>query len=197
MLIPYLEWPVLDIMLNTLVVPSSTNHSFDVKDCVFWVWGKLVLGGISYQSFIVLSEGYVWWGDTVSLVICDNFYSSIFEHTNTKIQINRIILQVQHSVCTIYITTMTSLPWVCGSQVNTNYCTNTVFIIWATFLITVASCHHQCSNQTGIQESSHDSQLLYFWWLVSVSVRSRCGRSWVYSLAEVGFKKSEKQKQHN
>lgn len=71
-------------MLDSCVSPVTTNQSLGVKDCVFRICGKLVLGSITNQTFIVSSKGHIGWGDAVTLVIGNDLNTSILENSNTK-----------------------------------------------------------------------------------------------------------------
>jgi hypothetical protein len=70
-LVGKLEWPVLSVLLDILIIVVSTNHSLGVKDSVGRVRSSLILCCVSDQSF-VFSECDPRWGDSVSLVIGDN-----------------------------------------------------------------------------------------------------------------------------
>ena len=88
------EWPIFDILLYTLVVPCSSNHSFNIKNSIFWVGCKLVLCGIANQTFAFSCKCYIGRSNTVSLVVGYYLDSSIFEHTDT---IKRIGHNSQHN----------------------------------------------------------------------------------------------------
>jgi len=79
----YLEGEELDIMLDSGVRPVTTNETLGIKDCVLRVGGKLVLSSITNQSLIVSSESNIRWSNTVALVIRNDFYSTVLEHTHT------------------------------------------------------------------------------------------------------------------
>jgi hypothetical protein len=78
------EWIVLYVTLDSFVTPVTTNQTFDVKDGVFWICCQLVLGCITNQTFPIFSEGHIRWSNSVTLVVCNNFHSSILEYTNTE-----------------------------------------------------------------------------------------------------------------
>ena len=51
-----LEWPMLDVILDSLVIKLPTNESLGIKDGVLWVSGDLVLGSISDKSLLVVES---------------------------------------------------------------------------------------------------------------------------------------------
>lgn len=52
-LVDDLEWEVLDVGLDFLLVPLATNQSLDVEDCPTRIAGVLVLCCVSDQSLFV------------------------------------------------------------------------------------------------------------------------------------------------
>jgi hypothetical protein len=66
---------VLDILLNIAIAEFPTDQSLGVENGVLGVLRSLVLGGISDKT-LLLGESYPGWGDTVSLVVSDDFYFS-------------------------------------------------------------------------------------------------------------------------
>jgi len=56
---------VLDVLLDIALRELATNQTLDIPDGVGRVGGSLVLGCVSDQT-LVLGEGDVGWGDTVS-----------------------------------------------------------------------------------------------------------------------------------
>jgi len=82
-----MEWPVFDVGLYGLVVPSATDHSFGIKDGVFGIWGQLILGGITNQTLVLGGEGHIGRSDTVTLVIGDDFHAAILKYTNATNEI--------------------------------------------------------------------------------------------------------------
>ena len=48
-----LEWEVLEVPLDIIVVEGSSNHSLGVEHGVFWILGSLVLCCVTDQSFLV------------------------------------------------------------------------------------------------------------------------------------------------
>lgn len=77
------EREVLDVLLHCWIVPVSTNQTLGVKDGVLWVSGELVFGGISDQSLTLGRECNVGGGDSVTLVVSNDFNAAILVHTNT------------------------------------------------------------------------------------------------------------------
>ena len=73
-------------MLDGRVGPLTANHSLGIEYGVGGVGGQLILGSISDETFTVIGEGYVRWGDTVSLVVGDNLNTSVLEHSDTEIE---------------------------------------------------------------------------------------------------------------
>lgn len=76
------EGEVLGVMLDRRVVPVATNKTLDIKDSVFGVESKLILGSISNQTLSILSKGNIRWRNAVSLVIGDDFDTAVLVHTN-------------------------------------------------------------------------------------------------------------------
>lgn len=56
---------MLDVLLDIALRELATNQTLDIPDGVGRVGGSLVLGCVSDQT-LVLGEGDVGWGDTVS-----------------------------------------------------------------------------------------------------------------------------------
>ena len=79
-----LEGEVLDIKLNVLLRELTTDEALDVEDSVVGVGGSLVLGCVSDKS-LILGEGDIRGGDTVSLVIDENLDLALLHHTDTAI----------------------------------------------------------------------------------------------------------------
>ena len=156
------EWPIFDILLYTLVVPCSSNHSFNIKNSIFWVGCKLVLCGIANQTFAFSCKCYIGRSNTVSLVVGYYLDSSIFEHTDTikrighnsqhnKLNFNSFftksyifcmhcLSQFVHLCITTFIFKL--LPRIGCSQINSNNCAYFAFLffIFRFFLITSYVC---------------------------------------------------------
>jgi hypothetical protein len=66
------EGPVLAVLLDVTVLELAADETLGVEDGVLGVLGGLVLGGISDET-LVLSECDPRGGDTVSLVVGDDF----------------------------------------------------------------------------------------------------------------------------
>lgn len=79
-----LEWEEFDIVLHCRISPISSNQTFGIKDCILWIGSKLILCCISNETFTLSSESHIRWSDSVTLVIGNNFYSSISIYTNTE-----------------------------------------------------------------------------------------------------------------
>lgn len=73
-LVDEIEWKALEVLLNVLVVPLSTDESFRVVDGVLRVRWSLVLGTVTDKSFII-GKGYPGGRYPVSLVIDENLES--------------------------------------------------------------------------------------------------------------------------
>ena len=85
-LVNNLEGEVLHISLDLLVSESPSDKTLGIEDGVFRVGGGLVFSGVTDETFTVGGEGYVGWGDTVSLVVGDDFYSSVFVDSDTTVE---------------------------------------------------------------------------------------------------------------
>mmetsp|Transcript_28186 Transcript_28186/g.60463 ORF Transcript_28186/g.60463 Transcript_28186/m.60463 type:complete len:273 (-) Transcript_28186:55-873(-) len=71
--------------LNRFVGKFASDQTLDIKDGVFGVDGGLIFGGISDKTFGVVQEGNVGRSDTVTLVIGDNFDTSVLKDSNTRV----------------------------------------------------------------------------------------------------------------
>mmetsp|Transcript_17846 Transcript_17846/g.25137 ORF Transcript_17846/g.25137 Transcript_17846/m.25137 type:complete len:127 (+) Transcript_17846:1651-2031(+) len=69
--------------LNRLVREVASNKTLNIKDSVFRVDGGLILGGITDKTVTIFHKGNVRRGNTVTLVIGDDFDTSVLENTNT------------------------------------------------------------------------------------------------------------------
>ena len=83
LLLLHCEGPVLDVSLYSWVIPSATNHTFSIKNRVFWISGQLVLGSVSNQSLAIGCECNVGGSDTVALFISDDVNTAILIYANT------------------------------------------------------------------------------------------------------------------
>ena len=70
--------------LDSRVGPLATDHALRVEYGVGWVGGELVLGSVTDQTLSVLSEGHVRGSDSVALVVGNDFYTAVLEHTHTE-----------------------------------------------------------------------------------------------------------------
>ena len=78
-----LEGVELDVILDSLVRPLSSNKPLGIEDGVLRVAGQLVLGGVPDESLALSGEGHVAGGDSVALVIGDDLNTAVFENSNT------------------------------------------------------------------------------------------------------------------
>ena len=60
---------MLDVLLDIALRELATNQTLDIPDGVGRVGGSLVLGCVSDQT-LILGEGDVRWGNTVSWEAC-------------------------------------------------------------------------------------------------------------------------------
>ena len=74
--------PMFHICLDDGIVEFSADKSLGVEDGVVWVFGSLIFGSISNQSFI-LGEGDIRWSGPVSLVVGNDFDSVILPDSDT------------------------------------------------------------------------------------------------------------------
>ena len=77
-----LEREVFQIVLNCLVRPFPSYQSLGIKDCVLGVCGELIFSCISNETFSFCCECDIGWGDTVTLVVCNNFNTAVFEDSD-------------------------------------------------------------------------------------------------------------------
>jgi len=88
-LLDNLEGVVLDVLLDVLVIELATNHTLDVEDSALGVGGILVLGGVTNEALLI-GEGNVRRGNTVSLVVDKNLDLAVLHHTNTRVSGSQI-----------------------------------------------------------------------------------------------------------
>lgn len=76
------EWPELHVFLDNRVVEFTTNESLGIKNCVNWVFGSLVFGCVSNESF-GFSESDIGGSGSVSLIVGNDLNSFVLPDTNT------------------------------------------------------------------------------------------------------------------
>jgi len=76
--------PELDVLLYGGFVKLTTNQALDIKDGVLRVCRQLVLSRVPDESFTLGGERYVGRRDSVTLVVGDDFYSTVLEHTDAR-----------------------------------------------------------------------------------------------------------------
>jgi NAD-specific glutamate dehydrogenase len=81
-LVDHLEGEVLEVMLDRGVAPLAADQALGVEDSVLRVGGQLILGGVTDQTLSLGGEGDVGRGDTVTLVVGDNFNSAVLENSD-------------------------------------------------------------------------------------------------------------------
>ena len=79
----YLERECLYIFLYIFIAPITTDQTFSIKNGILRIGCQLILSSITNQSFTFTGESNIGWCDTITLVIWDNFNTSIFENTDT------------------------------------------------------------------------------------------------------------------
>ncbi|KNC26343.1 hypothetical protein FF38_01805 [Lucilia cuprina] len=90
-----LEGEEFNVMLNVAVAPFTTNQTFSIKDSIFRICGQLILGGITNQTFTIGSKGNIGGSNTITLIVGNNFYATIFVNTNTKGEKERTKIKVR------------------------------------------------------------------------------------------------------
>ena len=88
-LVDNLEGEQLDVFLYCAISKVTSDQSFHIKYSIFRVGGQLVLGGVTNQTFTLICESHVRWGDAVSLVIGNDFNTAILVHSNTVRKVDR------------------------------------------------------------------------------------------------------------
>lgn len=73
---------VLDVILDVLVRELATDETLDVENGSVGVGRSLVLGGVTNKSLLI-GEGDIRRGNTVSLVVDENLDLALLHHTNT------------------------------------------------------------------------------------------------------------------
>ncbi len=109
-----LEGEILDVMLDSLVAPFAADQPLSIENGVFGVGSELILGGISNQSFSLGGKCNVGRRDSVTLVVSNNFNTSIFKHTNTVKEKRSVDILID-------VELLSDLPRVCRSQINADY----------------------------------------------------------------------------
>eukprot|EP00158_Paraphelidium_tribonemae_P004935 Partr_v1_DN27064_c0_g1_i2_m28669 putative NAD-specific glutamate dehydrogenase len=89
-LVDHLEWQVLNLHLDILVIPFATNQTLGIKDSVGGVGSILVLCRLSNETLIVFSEGHPRWSNTRTQVVGDNFHATRLVDSNTRIGSSQI-----------------------------------------------------------------------------------------------------------
>jgi hypothetical protein len=80
----HFEGPGLHILLNNGILEFSSDQSFGIEDGVDGVFGDLILGSISNESFS-FSEADIGWGGSVSLIVSDDLNSLILPDAYTRV----------------------------------------------------------------------------------------------------------------
>merc|ERR1719369_907943 len=75
---------MLHVLGHGRVAIFAPNETFSVKDCVGWVEGDLVLGGVANESFGVV-KGNVGGSCAVALVVGDNLDFAVLEHPHARV----------------------------------------------------------------------------------------------------------------
>jgi len=79
-----LEWPELDVSLDSVVRELSSDKSLGIEDGVSWVSGNLILGSVSNKSFF-FSEGNIGWGGVKTLIVGDDFDLVVYPHSDAGV----------------------------------------------------------------------------------------------------------------
>ena len=103
-----LEWPLPSIGLDRGVVKVPPDQSLDIEDCVLWIHGDLVLGGVSYQSFS-FRESDATWGGSITVAVGDYFDLVILEYSHTGVGGSKI--NSNDSFRTHLVIGVSSCPW--------------------------------------------------------------------------------------
>lgn len=75
---------MFDIRLHNCISEFTADESFGIEDSVVRVFGSLIFGCVSDESFS-FSECDIGWGGSVSLVVSDDLNSVILPHSNTGV----------------------------------------------------------------------------------------------------------------
>jgi hypothetical protein len=67
-----LEWEMLHVILNVLVVELATDQSLDIENGSLWVVGELILCGVSDKTLFI-GEGDPGRRYSVTLVVDEDF----------------------------------------------------------------------------------------------------------------------------
>eukprot|EP00126_Sphaerothecum_destruens_P015374 Sdes_comp9353_c0_seq1m827 len=77
-----LEGKEFHIFLYSIVIEATSNQSLDIENSLSGIGSQLILGSISNQT-LVIGKGNIGGSNTVSLVVGNNFNSSVFIDTHT------------------------------------------------------------------------------------------------------------------
>ena len=80
----YIERPVSHILLNDGVGKLPADQTFGIEDGVVRIFGHLILGGVTNESFS-LSEGDIRWSCSISLIVDYDLNSVVLPHTHAGV----------------------------------------------------------------------------------------------------------------
>jgi hypothetical protein len=72
------------ILLNDRVGKLSADQTFGIEDGVMRIFGDLILGRVTDESFS-LSEADVRWSCSISLIVYDDLNSVVLPHTHAGV----------------------------------------------------------------------------------------------------------------
>lgn len=75
---------MLHILLNYGISELSSDQSFGIENGVGWILGNLVFGSISNKSLVVI-EGNIGWGGSISLIIGNDLNSIVLPDSDTGV----------------------------------------------------------------------------------------------------------------
>ena len=77
------KWEVFDVMLYSRIGPFSSNQSFGIKYSILRIGSELIFGSITNETFSLSGKSNIRWCDSVSLIIGNDFNTSVFENSDT------------------------------------------------------------------------------------------------------------------
>ena len=76
--------PELDVLLHGRVIKLSTNQTLDIKHSVLRVCRQLILSRVTDETLTIRGESYVGRGDSITLIICYDFYTTVLVHAHAR-----------------------------------------------------------------------------------------------------------------
>ena len=72
-------------MLNSCIGPFTTNQTLSVEYSIFRIDSQLILSGVADETFAIGCECHVGRRNTITLIVSNDFYSTVFKYSDTEI----------------------------------------------------------------------------------------------------------------